>query len=70
MLERVFFWCTFKLLTRGCLKTMKTSHRGSPNFIAIRIADVQPGDRILVVYSGEAGADFVEGVTEIRLLMG
>ena len=49
---------------------MKTSHRGSPNFIAIRIADVQPGDRILVVYSGEAGADFVEGVTEIRLLMG
>ena len=34
------------------------------------LPDVQPGDRILVVYSGEAGADFVEGVTEIRLLMG
>ena len=34
------------------------------------LPDVQPGDRILVVYSGEARADFVEGVTEIRLLMG
>lgn len=34
------------------------------------LPDVQPGDRILVVYSGEVGADFVEGVTEIRLLMG
>ena len=34
------------------------------------LPDVQPGDLILVVYSGEAGVDFVEGVTEIRLLMG
>ena len=27
------------------------------------LPDVQPGDRFLVVYSGEFGADFVEGVT-------
>ena len=32
------------------------------------LPDVQPGDRILVVYTGEAGSDFVEGVVEIRLL--
>lgn len=30
--------------------------------------DVQPGDQILVVYIGEAGQDFVEGVIEIRKL--
>lgn len=32
------------------------------------LPDVQPGDRILVVYTGEAGADYVEGVVEIQRL--
>lgn len=32
------------------------------------LPDVQPGDRILVVYTGEAGEDFVEGIVEIRIL--
>ena len=32
--------------------------------------DVQAGDRVLVVYTGEAGQDFVEGVVKIQILDG
>ena len=32
------------------------------------LPDVQPGNQILVVYTGEAGSDFVEGVVEIRII--
>ena len=39
-----------------------------PTYDVWEMPDVQPGDRVLIVYTGEAGDNFVNGVTEIRIL--